>query len=76
MRLPTVPEPVELKQEAQLYRQKQKYPDMSHDTFYIWLVKNLPSYLWTKCRWKDVLKKEGISWQRFQKILSRMPLKQ
>lgn len=34
------------------------------------------AYRHSKCRWKDVLKKEGISWQRFQKILSRVPLKQ
>ena len=76
MKLPTVPEPAELKEEAQQYRQRQKYPETNHDIFYIWLVKNLPSYLWTKCRWKEVLKKEGIKWQRFQKILSRVPLKQ
>lgn len=76
MKLPIAPEPGELVREAQQYRQRQKYPEMNHDTFYIWLVKNLPSYLWTKCRWKEVLKKEGIEWQKFLKILSRVPLKQ
>ena len=76
MKLPTAPEPAEFKQEAQQYRQRQKYPGMSYDTFYISLVKNLPSYLWITCRWKNVLKEEGIKWQRFQKIVWRVPLKQ
>lgn len=76
MRLPVTPEPAEFKQEVQLYRHKQKYPDMSYDTLYIRLVKSFPSYLWKKCRSGEVLKKEGIRWQKFQSILSRAPLKQ
>jgi len=48
MELPNAPEPIELKQEARLFHQK--HPDMNSDSFYIWLVKNLASHLWTKGR--------------------------
>ena len=68
MELPNAPEPIELKQEARLFHQK--HPDMNSDSFYIWLVKNLASHLWTKCRWREVLKREGISWQQFERIIS------
>jgi len=68
MKLADAPEPTELKEKARLYHEK--HPDMDVDSLYIWLGQNLASYLWTTCGWKKVLKKEGISWQKFQRIIS------
>jgi hypothetical protein len=68
MKLPDAPEPMELKQEAKLF--SRQHPGMNSDSLYIWLGRSLPSYLWKKCEWGEVLKREGISWQKFERIIS------
>lgn len=40
------------------------------DTLHIWLGNKLPSYLWKDAGWSSDLKKEGINWQQFLKVLS------
>lgn len=69
MKLPDAPEPVEIKRGAVEYHQE--YPWMDSDSLYIWLGRNLASYLWTQCRWRRVLRREGISWKDFEKVISR-----
>ena len=31
--------------------------------------KGLPSYLWTDCNWKLILKEKGMDWNKFEKII-------
>jgi len=69
--LPDAPEPTQLKKRASAFRQNSSNPEMDFDSLYIWICESLPSYLWTKCKWKEIFKKKGIEWQKFQKILSK-----
>lgn len=31
--------------------------------------KGLPSYLWTDCNWKSILKEKGMDWNKSEKII-------
>ena len=68
MKLPECPEPIGLKEKAKLLHKE--HPDMDIDSLYIWVGQNLASYLWKTCGWGRILKEEGISWQKFEKIIS------
>ena len=68
MLLPKTKEPTEIKErfEADLHR----HSDWSRDWLAAWHGNKVPAHLWSKCGWKESLKAEGISWQRFQTLCS------
>ena len=41
--------------------------DIDHDALAAWSFNRLPKYLWSY--WKEELKKQGITWQKFLRIL-------
>jgi len=62
-------EPKELKRQAQLaYRE---YSNMDEDSLVLWLKdKGFCSYLYTTCKWKNILNANGLKWQNFLRIIS------
>jgi len=42
--------------------------NVDYDSLAVWSFNRLPKYLWE--RWEGELKKRGITWQRFLKLLS------
>jgi len=42
--------------------------DINYDNLAVWAFNELPRYLWS--RWRGILRKHGISWQDFLKVLS------
>lgn len=43
-------------------------PDVDYDSLSVWSFNRLPKYLWEF--WEEDLKKRGITWQKFLRILS------
>ena len=72
MKLPKVSEPVWIKNQAKSFREDSPDPNMDFDVLYAWISESLPKYLWTECRWKEILKPKGVNWQKFQRIMSKV----
>jgi len=43
-------------------------PDIDYDSLAVWSFNRFPKYLWSF--WSDELRKRGITWQKFLRILS------
>ena len=65
------PEPLTLKKSIKDLMDKYSSERWHADKFLVWFGNRIPSYLWTECRWKYPLTKEGWTWQSFLKLLSK-----
>jgi hypothetical protein len=69
-KLPIPPEPVEVKKyilEAKSMLGKES--DIDWEPLAAWAGNKIPSYLWKDCKWKNILKAEGFTWQSFLRLL-------
>ncbi len=71
MELPEASEPIDLKEKAKNFHKE--HPNMDSDSLHIWteIGGTLASYLWTECEWGKILRKNGIKWGKFEKIVSK-----
>ena len=61
-------EPNDLKDLIKIIRSRLRSgDDIEYDSLAVWSFNRLPKYLWE--HWKEELKRKGISWQKFLKIL-------
>ncbi len=61
-------EPQEIKKQMKSLKEKVfTNPDIDWDSFVVWSGNQLPKYLWGE--WKDQLKPQGFTWQKFLKLL-------
>ena len=67
MNLPVPEEPTEIKMLIRSVRERLGGSDIDSDALAVWAFNRLPKYLWSE--WKNELKKGGISWQKFLKLL-------
>jgi len=71
MGLPVPKEPVEIKELVRTVRARMggegSHSDIDYDLLAVWSFNRLPKYLWGQ--WKNDLKKRGITWQKFLRIL-------
>ena len=68
MGLPVPKEPTEIKALMKSVRKNLgQGDDIEHDSLAVWSFNKLPKYLWEQ--WKGELKKRGITWQKFLRIL-------
>ena len=64
------PEPIEVKKyilEAKSMLGKESGVDW--EPLAAWAGNKIPSYLWKDCKWKDVLRPKGFTWQSFLRLL-------
>lgn len=62
------PEPTELRDWMQSLKRTQfNDPTVNGDNYVVWAGNKLPKYLWD--HWKDDLKSQGLTWQKFMRIL-------
>ena len=47
--------------------QMSKGSDINWDSFSVWAANKLPQYLWNE--WKDELKPQGFTWQKFSRLI-------
>jgi len=68
MDLPIIEEPKDIKSFIKSVRAGLGgSPDIDWDSLAVWSFNKLPKYLWEN--WKNELKKNGITWQKFLTIL-------
>ena len=68
MGLPIPKEPQEIKLLIKNVRERLgSGNDIDYDSLAVWSFNRLPKYLWK--HWKEDLKRRGISWQKFLRIL-------
>lgn len=73
MNLPISPEPTSVKEKLKKDFEKEDEYAFPHPSLTIARLAKanikqgtwIASYLWTQCKWKDILKHYGISWQKF-----------
>jgi len=39
------------------------------DSLAVWYRNIVPSYLWSECKWREILIREGFTWQSFLKLM-------
>ncbi len=61
------PESAELKKEVKHLRDSMAGPGVNWDPLAVWYGNKIPKYLWGY--WKDELKPQGFTWQKFLKLL-------
>lgn len=62
-------EPMEIKAQILEYmkRSGSGSSGIDWDSLALWYGNPIPSYLWKNCGWKNVLSKQGFTWQKFLK---------
>ena len=69
-KLPIPPEPIEVKKYIlEVKSMLRKESGIDWKPLAAWAGNKIPSYLWTDCKWKNILKAEGFTWQSFLKLL-------
>ncbi|MFQ5951477.1 MAG: hypothetical protein ACE5KH_05275, partial [Candidatus Geothermarchaeales archaeon] len=69
MKLPQCSEPAEIRNIAYSEWVKHRW-DADSLTLWIGGPVTLPSYLWTRCNWKEFLGEIGVRWRGFLRLLS------
>ncbi len=50
-----------------VHSQMSEGSDIDWASFSVWAANKLPQYLWNE--WKDTLKPQGLTWQKFSRLL-------
>lgn len=69
MKLPVPKEPADVREWIQRIEGiTTKSGRINWDSLNVWYGNKLPQYLWNE--WKDILKPEGFTWQKFLRLLA------